>query len=86
MPRTQIFACFLHGINTIIGEICAYPAMKKIISKTTRIVTFFNNSHYWGGQLNDEAKKENITRKMKQNCESRWYALMLQSLSVKSYR
>jgi hypothetical protein len=25
----------------------------------TRIVTFFNSSHYWGGQLNAEAKKEN---------------------------
>jgi len=69
------FACFLHGLNTIIGEITSYPAMKKIVSKTTRIVTFFNSSHYWGGQLNVEVKKENITRKMKQNCESRWYAL-----------
>ncbi|KAH7920574.1 hypothetical protein BV22DRAFT_1107611 [Leucogyrophana mollusca] len=80
------FACFLHQLNTMIGDICSYPPMKAIISQTTRIVNFFNNSHYWGGQVNDEAKSQNIKRKMKQNCESRWYALILQGLSVQAYR
>ena len=31
----------------------------------------FNSSHYWGGQLEQIAAKEGITRSMKQNCESR---------------
>jgi hypothetical protein len=60
--------------------------MKKVITKATRIVTFFNNSHYWGGQLDLEAKKEKINCKMKKNCESCWYALILQALSVESHR
>jgi len=84
--QLQIFACFLHGLNTIIGEIVAYPAMKKIVAKVTRIVSFFNNSHYWGGQLDAEAKKQNVHQRMKQNCDTRWYALILQALSVQSYR
>jgi hypothetical protein len=64
----------------------SFPAMKKIITQTTRIVAFFNNSHYWGGQLNDEAKKQNIRRKLKQNCESRFYVLILHCLSVLDYQ
>jgi hypothetical protein len=60
--------------------------MKKIITQTTCIVAFFNNSHYWGGQLNDEAKKQNIRRKLKQNCESRFYVLILHCLSVLDYQ
>lgn len=70
----------------MIGEITSFPAMKRVISQATKIVSFFNNSHYWGGQLSDEAKRDKITRKMKQNCESRWYALMLQAMSVLTYR
>ncbi|KAG1787732.1 ribonuclease H-like domain-containing protein, partial [Suillus plorans] len=78
--------CFLHSLNTLIGDIMSFPEMKKIVTQTTHVVTFFNSSHYWGGQLNDEAKKHNINRKMKQNCESRFYALILQCLSVLEYR
>ncbi|KAG2345981.1 hypothetical protein BDR05DRAFT_929884 [Suillus weaverae] len=80
------FPCFLHSLNTLIGEICSFPLMKQTVSKSTRIVNFFNSSHYWGGQLNGEAKKQGINRKMKQNCESRFYALILQSMSVLAYR
>jgi hypothetical protein len=72
-------------MNTIIGKIAVYPAMKKIVLQTARVVSFFNGSHYWGGQLDDEAKKLNINRTMKTNTESRWYALILPALSVKSY-
>ncbi|KAJ7229317.1 ribonuclease H-like domain-containing protein, partial [Mycena haematopus] len=80
------FACFLHSLNTLIGEISSYPMIKKIISKANRTVTFFNGSHYWGGQLMAEAKRLNITRGLKKNCESRWYALILLCLSVTSHR
>ncbi|KAG2740216.1 hypothetical protein P692DRAFT_201842526 [Suillus brevipes Sb2] len=73
-------------LNTMIGNIMSFPAMKKIVTQTTHIVAFFNNSHYWGGQLNDEAKKQNICRKLKQNCESRFYPLILHCLSVLDYR
>ncbi|KIK14928.1 hypothetical protein PISMIDRAFT_641921 [Pisolithus microcarpus 441] len=80
------FPCFLHGMNTIIGEICSFPWMKQNIAKATKVVTFFNNSHYWGGQLKDQATRDNITHTLKQNCESRWYALILQAISVSEHR
>ncbi|KAG2051180.1 hypothetical protein BDR06DRAFT_983641 [Suillus hirtellus] len=77
--------CFLHGLNTIIGEICAHLFMKKNVTKATRVITFFNGSHYWGGQLKEQAKIDNVKRRLK-NCESHWYALILQSMSVRDHR
>ncbi|KDR66641.1 hypothetical protein GALMADRAFT_80557, partial [Galerina marginata CBS 339.88] len=68
--------------NTLIGEICAYPPMKKIITQATRTVTFFNSSHYWGGQVKDEAKSCKVTQGLKKNCESRFYAISLLCNSV----
>ncbi|KAG2040859.1 hypothetical protein BDR03DRAFT_932489 [Suillus americanus] len=65
-PWILPFACFLHSLNTLIGDIMSFPQMKKIVTKMTRVVTFFNSSHYWGGQL----LRSTINRKMKQNCES----------------
>lgn len=56
------------------------------MTKATRVVTFFNGSHYWGGQLQLEAEKNNVTRTLKQNCKSRWYALILQAMSVRDHR
>ncbi|KAF8956104.1 ribonuclease H-like domain-containing protein [Flammula alnicola] len=76
------FACFLHQLNTLIGEICAYPPMKKIITQATRTVTFFNSSHYWGGQMKEEAQNCKVTRGLKKNCESRFYAISLLCNSV----
>ncbi|KAJ6548592.1 ribonuclease H-like domain-containing protein [Mycena capillaripes] len=69
------FACFLHSLNTVVGEICAYPLIKAIITKANRSVTFFNGSHYWGGQLKAEAKRL-----------QRWYALILLCVSVACHR
>ncbi|KAJ7175574.1 ribonuclease H-like domain-containing protein, partial [Mycena filopes] len=80
------FACFLHSLNTLVGEICSYALIKKIITKANRTVTFFNSSHYWGGQLKEEAKRLNVKRGLKKNCESRWYALILLCLSVALHR
>ncbi|KAI6042900.1 hypothetical protein EDC04DRAFT_2878284 [Pisolithus marmoratus] len=80
------FLCFLHGINTIIGKICSFPWMKQNIAKVTKVVTFFNSSHYWGGQLKDQAARDNITHTLKQHCESCWYALILQAISVSEHR
>ncbi|KAI6031221.1 hypothetical protein PISMIDRAFT_88621, partial [Pisolithus microcarpus 441] len=62
--------CFLHGINLMIGEI---------------LMTFFNSSHYWGGQLKDQTIRDNITHTLKQNHESCWYALILQAISVSKH-
>lgn len=70
----------------MIGEMISQPEMKKIIARCTRIVTFFNSSHYWGGQLNNEAKKAGNKRALQKHTETRWYSLILQALSVKSYR
>ncbi|KAJ7735342.1 ribonuclease H-like domain-containing protein [Mycena metata] len=61
------FACFLHSLNTLVGEICTYPLIKKIIANANWTVTFFNSSHYWGGQLQAEAKRLLITRGLKKN-------------------
>ncbi|KAF8154041.1 hypothetical protein B0H34DRAFT_676906 [Crassisporium funariophilum] len=35
-------ACFMHGINTIIGKVVAFPSAKAAVSKNSQIVTFFN--------------------------------------------
>ena len=48
----------MHGINTIIGKVVAFPSAKKAVSKNSRIVTFFNASHYWGGQLEEIASSK----------------------------
>ncbi|KAF8232220.1 hypothetical protein L208DRAFT_1273281 [Tricholoma matsutake] len=79
------FACFLHGLNMIIGEIVAYPEMKKIVTKSMKIITFFSSSHYWGGQLKNEAQKAKINHGLKKNRETHWYVLILMALSVKSH-
>ncbi|KAF8973343.1 ribonuclease H-like domain-containing protein [Flammula alnicola] len=78
--------CFMHGINTIIGKVVAFPSAKEAVSKNSRIVTFFNGSHYWGGQLDEVAAGKGITRRLKTNTESRFYALILQALSVKDHK
>ncbi|KAI5822122.1 hypothetical protein K523DRAFT_257477 [Schizophyllum commune Tattone D] len=78
--------CFLHGVDKIIGEICTYPRMKDLIAKANKVVTFFNGSHYWGGQLKDIAIAEKVTRELKINCKSRWYAIVLLAMSVQSHR
>ena len=73
-------------MNTIIGKICAFPAMKATITKSARIVTYFNSSHYWGGQLESIAATQNVTHSLKTNTETQWYSLILQALSLQSHR
>ncbi|ESK90129.1 hypothetical protein Moror_7824 [Moniliophthora roreri MCA 2997] len=60
-PWVITLACFLHQMNTLVGEICSYAPVKKSLGKANTVVTFFNNSHYWGGQLKEEACKVKIT-------------------------
>lgn len=60
--------------------------MKEVARKNTRLVSFFNNSHFWGGQLEDIAKELGIRRGLEINTESRWYALVLMFLSVQTYQ
>lgn len=55
-----MLTCFLHSMNTIIGKICTFLEMKAVIAKNVQIVSFFNHSHYWGGQLKSVAKEMNI--------------------------
>ncbi|TFY74736.1 hypothetical protein EWM64_g9276 [Hericium alpestre] len=78
--------CFMHGINTIIRKITTFPAMKTVVSKNARIVSFFRGSHYWGGQLKEKAASMGIKRGLKTNTETRFYALILQALSVQEHR
>ncbi|KAJ7605724.1 hypothetical protein FB45DRAFT_722570, partial [Roridomyces roridus] len=84
--RDFALACWAHQLNTLAGEICHYPEAKAALTKGNRIVTFFNSSHYWGGQLKAAALAEKITRGLKKNCESRWYAIILLSLSVEAHQ
>ncbi|KAJ7230543.1 ribonuclease H-like domain-containing protein [Mycena pura] len=79
-------ACWVHQLNTLVGEICSYAAAKAALGKANRIVTFFNGSHYWGGQLKIAARAEKVTRGLKKNCESRWYAVILLTLSVSAHQ
>lgn len=80
----QLFPCFLHQMNTTIGKICTFSEMKKIISKANRIVSFFNSSHYWGGQLKEEALRNNVSRGLKRSVDTRFYSLSLMALSILS--
>ncbi|KAJ7200621.1 ribonuclease H-like domain-containing protein, partial [Mycena pura] len=85
-PWIITLACFVHQLNTMIGEICTFPRAKGALQQANRIVTFFNSSHYWGGQLKISAKAEKIKRGLKKNCESRWYSVILLASSVESHR
>ncbi|KAJ7214045.1 ribonuclease H-like domain-containing protein [Mycena pura] len=85
-PWIITLACWVHQENTMIGEICRYPAAKAALQKANRVVTFFNGSHYWGGQLKIAAVAEKVTRGLKKNCESRWYALILLALSITTHQ
>ena len=76
----------MHSINTIIGKIVSYPRIKKIITLNSRIVSFFNSSHYWGGQLEIITKENKVTCGLKMNTESCFYALILQALSVRDHK
>ncbi|THH17104.1 hypothetical protein EUX98_g9191 [Antrodiella citrinella] len=78
-------SCALHNSNTTVGKICGYPEIKKVISNNARVVSFFSRSHYWGGQLNEVAKKAGITRSLQTHSDTRWYTLIKQAMSVKEY-
>ncbi|KAF5328020.1 hypothetical protein D9758_018021 [Tetrapyrgos nigripes] len=81
-----MFPCFLHRLNGIIGKIVSYQSMKRILSGTTHIVSYFNSLHYWGGQLTNEAKHLDIKRGLQTKTDSRWYSLSKQGLSVEEHR
>ncbi|KAJ7069348.1 ribonuclease H-like domain-containing protein [Mycena amicta] len=85
-PWLITLACWAHQLNTLIGEICRFPAAKAAFLKGNRVVTFFNGSHYWGGQLKIAALAEEITRGLKKDCASRWYALIVLLLSVDAHK
>ncbi|KAH9904626.1 uncharacterized protein B0H18DRAFT_860212, partial [Fomitopsis serialis] len=85
-PWTITLYCFLHGLNTIIGKIASHPVAKAAMTKNARLVSYFNQSHYWGGQLEEIALRLKITRGMKTNFPTRFYGLVLQAVSVQSYK
>ncbi|KAI0082441.1 hypothetical protein K474DRAFT_1694307 [Panus rudis PR-1116 ss-1] len=80
-----VFWCFLHKLNTIIGHILDHPEAKVIISQASRIVSFFNGSHFWGGQLKSAAANDNVKQKLRTHTESRWYSLIILCLIVLEY-
>ncbi|KAF9000108.1 ribonuclease H-like domain-containing protein [Cyathus striatus] len=55
MSKDQL-PCFIHGVNTIMGKVASFPSIKDLIMKNTKIVTFFNASHYWGENRNTESR------------------------------
>ena len=56
---------------------------KEIIAMNIKIVTFFNASHYWSGQLEEVKKTYQITHSLKTYTSSRWYSLIMQCMSLK---
>ena len=56
------------------------------MTKNARIVSYFNSLHYWGGQLEEIAIRVKVTRTMKTNFPTCFYGLVLQAISVQSYR
>ena len=82
----KMLACFLHGLNTTIGKIISHPIAKRSISQCTRITSFFNGSHYWGGQLKKLAKEHNILSGLKTHTDSRRYSFIVQALSVLTHQ
>ncbi|EPS95959.1 hypothetical protein FOMPIDRAFT_1077798, partial [Fomitopsis schrenkii] len=85
-PWTITLFCFLHALNTIVGKISSHPVAKAVMTRNARLVSYFNSSHYWGGQLEAIAIRINVTRSMKTNFPTRFYGLVLQAISVQSYR
>ncbi|KIK00940.1 hypothetical protein K443DRAFT_132504 [Laccaria amethystina LaAM-08-1] len=63
-----------------------YPTIKKTVTSNSRIVSFFNASHYWGGQLEIVAKENKVTHGLKTNTESRFYVLILQALNIRDHK
>ena len=70
----------------MIGKIVAFPIMKEAVSRNTKVVSFFKRSHYWGGQLEQVAAANGLTRGLKTHADSRWYTLILQALSVRDHQ
>lgn len=85
-PHIITLPCFLHKLNTIIGKILDFKPIKADLSRVAKIVSYFLGSHYWGGQLEILAKQHGVTRGLKVNTESRWYAFIKQCLSVQEHR
>ncbi|KAL7281205.1 hypothetical protein ACG7TL_004513 [Trametes sanguinea] len=78
--------CFLHVLNTNVGKVTDYPAIKATISVNAKIVSFFNSSHYWGGQLDIIRAQLKLKSKLKTHTATRWYSLILQAISVQEHR
>ena len=67
-------------------KVVVFPSAKKAVSKNSQIVTFFNASHYWGGQLGEIASSKGVSCGLKTNTESQFYALILQALSIDNHK
>ena len=60
--------------------------MKEMIKKNTRLLLFFNCSHYWGGKLREAAKKQGIMRGLTIYTETQWYTTALMCMSVLAHQ
>ncbi|KDQ15260.1 hypothetical protein BOTBODRAFT_108857 [Botryobasidium botryosum FD-172 SS1] len=85
-PWILTYPCILHKLNTIIGKMLAFPAMKNVIRQNAKIVSFFNGSHYWGGQLHTTATCLGVNQTLKTHTDSQWYSLVKQALSISEHR
>ena len=59
---------------------------KQVISRNAKIVSFFTRSHYWGGQLAEEADNASLEKSLQMHTDSRRYTLVLQAMSIQEYR
>jgi hypothetical protein len=60
--------------------------MRKLLKQNARLVSFFQNSHFWSGQLEAISKENHITRKMVTHGDTRWFTQSKQAMSVQDHR
>ncbi|KAF5337770.1 hypothetical protein D9758_016627 [Tetrapyrgos nigripes] len=68
------------------SRIVSYEPFKRILTGTARFVSYFNGSHFWGGQLEFAAKALGIKRGLETKTDTRWYSLSKQGLSVEEHK
>lgn len=86
VPNIIPIRCCLHHFNLVAKDIAKLRFPKNIIKKNSRLVTFFNSSHYWKSYMKDWMKTQvDIHLYLQPMCETRWYSLMLVCLGVENF-
>ena len=80
------FPCCLHVLSNLIKDLCKNDQISSIVSGCSKIVSFFNSSHYWLEESRKWMKVENVKKSLRTLCRTRWYSLSQVCLSVKCFQ